>query len=161
MCRRKAYVWCVVQPLPRHASQGCTVGAVSISAKRIGGFASAGLLHLLAETARRVAECDTCALCRQLEPYRNFMQRMALRFRIDVLRRALRRTIAARADFLTPDESRTEQNPATGAQRGSRPHLYLSLCYRTRLLQGAGRGASYRTFHGVIRISLDFVALVG
>lgn len=67
------------------------------------------LPHLSAETAQCVLACDVADLCSRLKPYLNALQRFALRIRLYRLQRALRRTIAARADFLLADDEWTEQ----------------------------------------------------
>lgn len=75
----------------------------------LGGDGLVRMPHLSAETARRIMECDTRNLCLCLAPYLNRLQRMALSFRIKALQRALRRTMAARPDFLLTDSDWSEQ----------------------------------------------------
>lgn len=87
------------------------------------------LPHLSAETARRVLECDAGALCRQLELYLNPLQRVALKCRIRAMQRALRRTMAARADFLLADDAWTEetlQHELSGACGHTYTYLYAT-----------------------------------
>lgn len=67
------------------------------------------LPHLSAETAQRMLACDVADLCSRVKPYLNALQRFALRIRLYRLQRALRRTVAARADFLLADDEWTEQ----------------------------------------------------
>lgn len=109
------------------------------------------LPHLSAETARRVATCDAQVLSRLLSPYLNRWQRVALRMRLRALQRALRRTEAARPDFLLADEEWTAQ---TLQQElcGECGHTYTYLYATTRDCCSGTRSRT-RTAQGVKKTS--------
>lgn len=82
------------------------------------GFGGAPLLradgqirlpHISAETAERIRRCDVEKLMDKMSLYLNWLQLVALRFRIWALRRAIERTAAVRADFLLDDSGWNEE----------------------------------------------------
>lgn len=109
----------------RRISFGSTCGGAALLLKN----GQLRLPHLSAETAQRVLSCDAAALCGRVKPYLNALQRIALRCRLRALQRALRRTLAARADFLLSDDEwtdRTLQEELSGSRGRTYTYLYAT-----------------------------------